>query len=173
MSAIAYELIIIFLLIALNGMFALAEIAIVTARKARLQQAASDGNAGAAAALELANAPTRFVSTIQLGITSIGIVVGAFGGATLARELSESLEGVWLIGNYSDIISFGLIVVVITYLSVIFGELVPKRLALGHSERIASTLAPLMRTLARVTAPAVNLLSKSTELVFRLSGVQS
>ena len=87
MSSIVYELIVICLLIALNGMFALAEIAIVTSRKARLQQAASDGNAGAAAALELANAPTRFLSTIQLGITSIGILVGAFGGATLAQEV--------------------------------------------------------------------------------------
>ena len=172
MSDIIIELLVIFLLIALNGMFALAEIAIVTARKTRLQQAASDGNSGARAALELANAPTRFLSTIQLGITSIGILVGAFGGATLAKEVSESMDEVWLVGNYSEIISFGIVVVVITYLSVIFGELVPKRLALGNAERIASTLAPPMRTLARFTTPAVHLLSKSTELVFRLSGVQ-
>lgn len=172
MSEIIFELIIIFLLIALNGMFALAEIAIVTARKIRLQQAASDGNAGAAAALELANAPTRFLSTIQLGITSIGILVGAFGGATLAKKLSETLNEVWLVGNYSEIISFGIVVVAITYLSVIFGELVPKRLALGNAERIASVFAPLMRTLDRFTAPAVYLLSKSTELVFRFLGIQ-
>jgi putative hemolysin len=82
------------------------------------------------------------------------------------------MDGVWLVGNYSDIISFGLVVLVITYISVIFGELVPKRLALGHSERIACALAPLMRTLARFTTPAVHLLSRSTELVFRLSGLQ-
>ncbi len=172
MSAIAFELIIIILLIALNGVFALSEIAIVTARKIRLEQAASDGNAGAAAALELANAPTRFLSTIQLGITSIGILAGAFAGATLAQQLSAGLEGVWLIGEYSTIISVGIVVVAITYLSVIFGELVPKRLALGHAERIASVLAPPMKTLARFTAPVVYLLSQSTELVFRLLRVK-
>lgn len=171
MSTIASELIVIILLIALNGMFALSEIAIVTARKIRLQQKASDGSAGAAAALELVNSPTRFLSTIQLGITTIGILVGAFGGATLAEELAGGLDEVWLIGSYSEIISFGIVVLVITYLTVIFGELVPKRLALGNAERIASALAPLMSTLARVTAPAVYLLSKSTELVFRLLGL--
>lgn len=171
MSVVAFELMIIVLLIALNGMFALSEIAIVTARKIRLRQAANDGNAGAAAALELANAPTRFLSTIQLGITSIGILVGAFGGATLADELSVGFAEVWLIGEYSEIISFGIVVLAITYLSVIFGELVPKRLALGNAERIASALAPLMSTLAKFTAPAVYLLTKSTELVFRLLGI--
>ena len=172
MSAIAFELVIIVLLIALNGMFALSDIAIVTARKVRLQQAAKDGNLGAAAALELANAPTRFLSTIQLGITSIGILVGAFGVATLAEELAGNLERVWVIGDYSKIVSFGIVVIAITYLSVIFGELVPKRLALGHSERIASALAPLMQRIARVASPAVRLLSRSTELVFQILRIQ-
>lgn len=172
MSSIAVEILIIFLLVIANGIFAMSEMAIVSARKVRLQQLASQGNAKARVALELADAPNRFLSTVQIGITLIGILAGAFGGATLSNTLAIALNRIPMLAPYSQAISFGVVVVGITYLSLILGELVPKRLALNNPERIAATMAVPMRTLAAIASPVVHLLSASTDLVLRVLGIQ-
>jgi putative hemolysin len=159
-------------LILLNGIFALSEIAIVSSRRARLQSMAADGNKGAEIALELATAPTQFLSTVQIGITLIAIVAGAFGGATLARELTPLLENLPVVGTYAATISFVLVVGSITFFSVVIGELVPKRIGLQDPERIAVLVARPMYTLSRVAAPIVRLLSLATEAVLRLIGIK-
>jgi putative hemolysin len=150
----------------------MSEIAVVSSRKARLQQRAEAGDAGARAALELTESPNPFLSTVQVGITLVGILAGAFGGATIADELASRLRGVPFVGAYSEAFSFFLVVVVITFLSLVLGELVPKRLALNHPERIASMLAPWVRALSRIAAPIVHLLSFSTEAVLRILRMQ-
>jgi putative hemolysin len=166
------ELLLISCLILANGLFAMAEFAVVWARKPRLQYQAQRGNVGAQAALELATAPTNFLSTVQIGITLIGILAGAFGGARVAARLGDYLADVPMLGNHADGISFGIVVTAITYLSLVLGELVPKRLALTHPEVIACTLARPMNLLSRLTAPIVRLLSLSTELVLTILGAR-
>lgn len=146
----------------------MSELAVVSARKTRLQQRAMDGNAGAQAAIKLAEEPTRFLSMVQIGITLIGILAGAFGGATLTDKVSELLANVPVIGQYSGAIGVALVVVTITYLSLIIGELVPKRLALHSPETIASLVARPMRMLSVVATPVVVLLTLSTDAAFRL-----
>ena len=170
MSTIAFEVIVIFLLLVANGIFAMSEIAVVTARKSRLQELANNGKARARAALELANAPNPFLSTVQIGITLVGILAGAFGGGALTEWIAAQLNTIPVISAYSRSIALGIVVLGITYFSVIIGELVPKRLALGHPETIAMLMAPPMRLLLKVCAPVVHLLSFSTDLVFRLFG---
>ncbi|MBF2003471.1 MAG: HlyC/CorC family transporter [Synechococcales cyanobacterium C42_A2020_086] len=167
------EILIIVLLILANGAFAMSEMAVVSARRARLQELAEQGDRSALAALELANSPNRFLSTVQIGITLIGILAGAFGGATLANSLDHYLEQIPALSRSSDAIAFGIVVLLITYLSLIIGELVPKRLALRTPEKIAIAMAPLMRWIAIVAGPVVHLLSLSTEAVLRLLGVDS
>ena len=162
------EVVILVGLILANGVFAMAEIAIVSARKARLQQRAEEGDVGARQALALANEPTRFLSTIQIGITLIGTLTGVFGGATLAAEIAVPLRSVPGLASSADAISLVVVVVGIAYLSLVLGELAPKRLGLGNAERIAALLARPMTALARLTAPLVSLLSLSTGLVLRL-----
>ena len=170
MSTIALEMIAIFLLLIANGIFAMSEIAVVTARKSRLQDLASKGKARARAALELAKAPNLFLSTVQLGITLVGILAGAFGGGGLTEWTAAGLSTFPAIAPYSRSLALGIVVLGITYCSVIIGELVPKRLALGHPESIAMFMAPPMGLLLKLCAPAVHLLSISTDLVFRLFG---
>jgi putative hemolysin len=170
MSSITFEILIILLLVIANGVFAMSEIAVVSARKARLQELAEDGDAKAQAALELANAPNRFLSTVQVGITLIGILAGAFGGATLAGRLAPYIGLVPLLRNYSQAIAFGLVVAIITYLSIIIGELVPKRLALGSPEKIAASVAIPMQWLSKIAYPVVYLLTSSTDSILRLLG---
>lgn len=172
MSQVVTEILIIFFLILLNGLFAMSEIAVVSARKVRLQQAAEAGNKGAQVALELASEPTRFLSTVQIGITLIGILAGAFGGAYLAEELALVLSQFSWLEPYSSSLGVILVVLVITYFSLVLGELTPKRLALSNAERIAGIIAPPMRFLARVTSPIVRFISASTDLMLRLLGVQ-
>jgi putative hemolysin len=167
MPSVMFEALVILLLVILNGIFAMSEIAVVSARKTRLQQWANEGDGNARAALELANAPNQFLATIQIGITLIGILAGAFGGATIARELTSVLEKIPVLAPYGRPVSLGLVVLVITYLSLIVGELVPKRLALNSPERIASAIASPMRALALLASPAVRLLDLSTEAVVR------
>jgi putative hemolysin len=164
-------LIILFLILT-NGLFAMAEFAVISARKPRLQYQVQRGNVGAQAALDLANAPTNFLSTIQIGITLIGILAGAFGGARVAARLDNYLVNVPLVGNYAAAISFGVVVTTIAYLSLVLGELVPKRLALIHPEAIACALARPMSLLSRLAAPIVHLLSLSTELVLTVLGAR-
>ena len=138
MSVVWNEIIVIAILLVLNGVFAMSEIAVVSSRKARLQHLANTGDARAGTALELANEPGPFLSTIQIGITLIGILAGAYGGATVAAQLSAYLGKFPLLAPHRETISLAVVVVVITYLSLIIGELVPKRIALNNPERIAA-----------------------------------
>ena len=167
MNSVAIEILFILLLLIANGLFAMSEIALVSSRKTRLQQRA-ESDAGARVALELANAPDQFLSTVQIGITLIGILAGAFGGATISGHLAERLNRIPSLAAYSEIISLVVVVVTITYLSLVVGELVPKRLALNSPEIIASRIAKPMRFLARLTSPAVHALSASSSFLLRL-----
>jgi putative hemolysin len=166
----ALEALIVLFLIVLNGTFAMSELAIVSARKVRLEQWASRGDRRARVALELAKDPNQLLSTIQVGITLIGIVNGAFGGATLSYELAEVLQAIPWLAPYSTAMSFAVVVSAITYLSLVVGELVPKRLALNNPERVAVVVAGPMRLLSTIAGPIVRLLSASNDLVLRLLG---
>lgn len=170
---ITAEILVIILLLLINGVFAMAEIALVSARKVRLQQLAEDGNAAARIALELAESPNRLLSTVQIGITLIGIFSGALGGAALAKYLEPVLAQVPWLAPYSSGLSLALVIILITYFSLLIGELIPKRLALGNPERIAMALARPMKTLAWLTSPIVHFLSISMDLGLRLLGVEA
>ncbi len=172
MSGVALQITVIVVLTLLNGLFAMSETALVSSRKARLKQRAEAGDRGARVALELADSPNRFLSTVQIGISLIGVLAGAFGGATLAGPLANALSSVPALAPYAGALAFSIVVVAITYLSLIVGELVPKRLALGDAEAVASRVAGPMRLLSAITAPAVWFLSISTEGVLRLLGVR-
>jgi putative hemolysin len=172
MNGILFEIVIILLLIMANGLLAMSEIAIVSSRTIRLQQQAASGSKGAQVALELADDPGRFLSTIQIGITLVGVFTGAFGGATLARPLSDFLSQFQLIDRSSGPIAIAIVVVTITYLSLVIGELVPKRIALNNPERAASMIAQPMAGLSKLASPLVKLLSFSTAVVLKLLGVR-
>ena len=173
MSAIALELAVILLLLVINGVFAMSVMPVVSARRTRLQHRAEDGDAGARAALDLAANPSNFLSTVQVGITLVGVLAGAFGGARISQVLAESLRDVRWIGPHAEPIAFGLVVSAITYFSLIVGELVPKQIALGNPERIASFMSRPMRAVARIGRPLVLLLTGSTNLVFRVFGIRA
>lgn len=164
------ELLVILVLILANGVFAAAEIAIVSARKGRLEQQAQAGQQGATAALALAEQPNHFLSTVQVGITVIGTCAAAVGGASLADALARLLTTIPALASHAQSVALSLVVALISYLSLILGELVPKRLALQNAEGIAIRLAPMMRLLARLVGPVVSFLTASTELVLRLLG---
>lgn len=166
------EILILLLLILANGVLAMAEIAVVSARKVRLQRRADQGDEKSRVALQLAEEPNQFLATIQIGITLVGTLAGAFGGTTVASKLATLLSGVPYIGPYAQTISVSLVVLIITYLSLVIGELAPKRLALNNAEGVAARLAPVMQTLANVTAPLVNLLDASTNVVVKMLGVK-
>ena len=168
-----FEISLILVLILLNGLFAMSETALVSARRIRLRQRAEAGDRGARSALELAASPNRFLSTVQIGISLIGVLAGAFGGATLAEPLAKTLRTVPALAPYAGPVAFGAVVLAITYLSLILGELVPKRLALNEPEAVASRVAPLMRLLSTVAYPAVRFLGVSTEVVLRLLGARA
>ena len=168
MGSIAFEIILVLLLIAANGVFAMSEMAIVSARKIRLQQMANEGDEAARTALELAHNPDRLLSTVQIGITLIGILAGAFGGASIAGKLAPVLSQIPFVASYAEAVAFAFVVVVITYLSLVVGELAPKRLALSNAERIAALVARPMRFLSWLAKPFVAFLSFSTNAVFRL-----
>jgi len=172
MSGVALQIAVIIVLIILNGFFAMSETALVSSRKARLRQRAQEGDRGARVALDLADSPNRFLSTVQIGISLIGVLAGAFGGATLAKPLAGALGAVPALAPYAGPLAFGAVVVAITYLSLILGELVPKRLALSGAEGVASRVAGPMRSLSMVTSPAVWFLSASTERVLGLLRVR-
>ena len=172
MSNLVLEILIILLLVLANGIFAMSEAAVISARKARLQQLAEAGNFQARAALELATHPNQFLATVQIGITLVGIMAGAFGGATVAEEIAARLSVIPFLEPYGEIIGVGIVVLGLTYFSLIIGELVPKRLALNNAERIASAVAAPMRALSAIAAPVVRILSVSTDLVIRVLGVK-
>ena len=169
--SIGVEILVIFGLIILNGIFALSEIAVLSSRKARLQQRINDGDKGAERALELAENPNIFLSTTQVGITLIGVLAGAVGGATLADYLAAQLEKFPALQPYSHSLGLGIVVVLITFFSLLLGELVPKRLALHNPEEIASYIAGPMNLISRIFSPLVRLMSDTTDLIIRLLGV--
>jgi putative hemolysin len=170
MNQVAFEIAIIFLLLIANGVFAMAEIAVVSSRKARLRRLADQGNGTARIALELAESPNRFLSTVQIGITLVGIFAGAFGGATLAAKLTGPIAQIEFLAPYADKIAFGLVVAIITYFSLVMGELVPKRFGLSNPEGIAMLVARPMNWLSKFAGPVVSFLSVSTEALLRVLG---
>jgi putative hemolysin len=167
------ELIIALVLIVLNGLFSLSELAVVSARKVRLKTLADQRRAGAATALRLAEDPGRFLSTVQIGITLVGILAGAFSGAALGERFTGILEAAGVPDRAAEPIGYGVVIGAITYLSVVIGELVPKHVALKNPETIACAVAPLMALVSRVAAPVVVLLDASTKLLFRLFGLST
>ncbi|MGH2614899.1 MAG: hemolysin family protein [Thermomicrobiales bacterium] len=168
----AIDLLLLLVLFFLNGLFAMSELAIATSRKTRLQQWADDGNLRAAAALKLAEHPNRFLATVQIGITLIGIITGFYGGATLSAPVAQQLSRLPGIAPYSGSIAVVFVVGLVTYLSLLIGELVPKRLALQNPERVATLVALPMTALSRITAPVVHFLGISSELLLRVLGVR-
>ncbi len=170
LGSLVVEAVIILMLTLANGFFAASEIAVVSARKGRLAQQAEAGRRGAAVALELAESPNRFLSTVQVGITLIGTFAAAFGGASIAEALETLFAATPTLAPYASSIALGIVVIAISYLSLILGELVPKRLALQNAEGVAAFVAPAMRRLARLATPVVWFLTVSTELVLRLLG---
>ena len=166
------DIVIILVLIALNGFFAMSEFALVSAKKTRLRQRAEEGDMQAATALKLANEPTPFLSTVQIGITLVGIFAGAFGGATIAEGFAAYLREFPALAPYSALLSITLVVLVITYLTLIFGELVPKGLALNNAESIASSIAKPMFFLSVIAKPLVIILSHSTETVLKIMRIK-
>src|SRR5262245_25034800 len=158
----------IILLIIVNGVFVMAEMAVVSSRKPRLQQFANEGSRGAQTALDLVTHPDRFLATVQIGITLIAILTGAVGERTLTERFSLKLQNLPEVAAYSETIAFAIVVVAITYVSLVIGELVPKRLALNNPERIAVRMASIMNFLSRLGAPAVAFMSGSARLVIGL-----
>lgn len=159
---------IILALILLNGFFSMAEMAIISSRRARLKAKAEAGKAGYRRALHASEHPSRYLSTIQIGITLIGILSGAFGGTTFARPLAEFLSTLPYIGRYAQAISLGCVVLSITILSIVLGELTPKRLALSRPEPIAATVVPVLELIAVIFRPIVSFLSYATSLILKL-----
>jgi putative hemolysin len=167
------EILFVGLLVVINGLFSMSEMAIISARKNRLMQKAEDGSTGAAQALELAKTPTRFLATIQIGMTLIGVLTGALAGATMADQLGGAIGQIAGLAPYSQGLGLGIVVVTTTFFSLILGELVPKRLGLIHAERTAIALAPLMQGLSKISTPVVNVLSGLTDLIVFLLGGRS
>lgn len=167
------EIVVIVLLTLANGVFAMSELAVMSSRPARLKTMAEAGDAGAAVALRLARSPGRFLSTVQIGITLVGVAAGAFGGATLGGRLGDRLDAVLpMLGGRGHALGLGLVVVAITYLSLVIGELVPKRAALRNPERVASRVARPMAALSGLASPLVWVLDRSSEALLRLTGPQ-
>ena len=173
MTALIVEIIVILLLLMASGVFAMTELAVVSSRKTRLRVMAAEGNVGAKAALALAESPNLFLPSVQIGITLVGLLAGAFGGITIAEEIAAALKPLPALAQYAEAIGVGVVVVALTYLSLVIGELVPKRLALAHPEVIASRIARPVELLSRLTQPVVGLLGASTDLVLRLLGARA
>jgi putative hemolysin len=162
------ELLVLLLLFVVNGLFSMSEMAVVSSRKARLTQLSDEGRSGAAAALDLANNPSHFLSTIQVGITVIGITSGAFGEARLSARVSAWLSQFAFVGEHAEVIAGTIVIVGITIGSLLIGELVPKRVALLNPEAVASAVATPMKWLSSLVHPIVRLLSMATEGLLRL-----
>ena len=162
------EILIILFLIILNGVFSMSEISLISARKNRLENAAKKGNNSAKVALELANAPNKFLSTVQIGITLIGILTGIFSGDKITADAKLFIENFELLKPYSDSLSVGLVVVILTFFSLVLGELLPKRIGLNHPETIAKAVAVPMKVISVITAPFIWLLTISTEFLLKI-----
>lgn len=172
MNSALLEISIVLVLLLANGIFAMTEIAIVSSRKGLLQSMAEKGNSGASRALKLADSPNRFLSTVQIGITLVGIVAGALGSGTVASKLAEFLGVLPLIGEYARPASLVIVIGILTYLSLVIGELVPKRLAMKYPEAIASAMSGPMAALSNVASPVVSLLSWSTGALLKFFRVR-
>ena len=162
------EILIILFLIILNGVFSMSEIALISARKNRLENAAKKGNSSAQAALDLANAPNKFLSTVQIGITLIGILTGIFSGDKITTDVRLFVEGFATLKPYAETIAVGIVVVVLTFFSLVLGELLPKRIGLNHPESIAKAVAIPMKMISIITAPFIWLLTISTEFLLKI-----
>ena len=165
------SILIILFLIVLNGVFAMSELALVSAKRMRLEKKAAEGSRGARAALGLADEPSHFLSTVQVGITLISIFNGAFGEASLVAQLTPRFQEIPLIAPYAYQVALGLVVVCITFASIILGELVPKRIAMQYPEAMATLIAPPLRLLSKLMLPFVKILSFTTEAIVRLLGI--
>ena len=166
------EIVIVFLLIFANSIFVMSELAIISARKARLQQLVNQGSKKARIALELASSPNQFLATVQIGITMLAIISGAFGESVIAQKIIPILKFIPGISSYTEVLASGLSVIIITYFTLVLGELVPKRIALNYPEPIANIVAIPMQMLAKLTLPVVCILSVSTDRMLRLLGVR-
>lgn len=166
----ALEIAIVLVLVVVNGLLAMSELAIVSAQPARLRVMAEDGRSGAGTALRLQETPGRFLSSVQFGITLVGVLSGAFSGATLGARLAAALSGLGISEPLAQSLGVGGVVVVITYLSLIIGELVPKQIALRAPEAVAARVAPLMRAIAVAASPLVWLLDRSGKVVLTVLG---
>ncbi|MGZ5272754.1 MAG: hemolysin family protein [Kaistella sp.] len=167
------ELLIIILLVLLNGIFSMSEMSLVSSRKFKLENAGKKGSAGAKKALELSEHPTKFLSTVQIGITLIGILLGVYSGENLTTDFQNFLSSFPVLEPYANTLSTAGIVIFITYLSILLGELLPKRIAMTHPERIITLVAKPMDILSKITSPFVWLLSTSNNLLLKLMGIKS
>jgi putative hemolysin len=165
------EILIILFLVILNGIFSMSEIALISSRKTKLEIASKNGDRRAAAALELANSPNRFLSTVQIGITLISILTGIFSGNTLTIGIQYFLTGLGLELKYADNIAVGIVVVIIGFVQLVLGELVPKRIGMSNPEGIAKTMAAPMNVLSTITSPFIWLLTKCSDLIIKLLGI--
>ncbi len=172
MQSLFFEISILFILLVANGLCAMTEIAIVSSRKGLLKTMADAGNSGSKKALTLSESPNRFLSTVQIGITLVGIIAGAMSSGNIANSLAEVIAPLPLIGDYARPLALGVVISILTYLSLVVGELVPKRLAMKFPETIASAMAGPMAALSTIAAPAVSLLSWSTGRLLRLFGIR-
>ena len=166
------EIVIIFLLILLNGIFSMSEIALISARKNRLETAAKKGNTSAKTALDLANSPNKFLSTVQIGITLIGILTGIYSGDKITTDVETFFASYTLTSPYAHSIAVGVVVVVLTFFSLVLGELLPKRIGLNHPEAIAKAVAVPMKMISIVTAPFIWLLTVSTDGILKLLNIK-
>jgi putative hemolysin len=166
------EILIILFLVILNGIFSMSEIALISSRKTKLEIASKNGDRRAAAALELANSPNRFLSTVQIGITLISILTGIFSGDTLTIGIQDFLTGLGLELKYADNLAVGLVVLIIGFVQLVLGELVPKRIGMSNPEAIAKTMAAPMNVLSKVTSPFIWLLTKCSDLIIKILGIE-
>jgi putative hemolysin len=172
MTVIILDIAGIFLLVMVNAVFAMTEIAVVSARRARLKRLANQGDERARVALDLVHSPNRFLSTVQIGITLVGVLAGAFGGATIAGKIRDALQAFPAFGPYGEVIGLTVVVISITYFSLVLGELVPKRIGLDNAERIALFMARPMHRLSVLAGPLVKFLGASTDASLRLLGFE-
>lgn len=166
------ELLIILLLVLLNGIFSMSEIALVSSRKSRLEAAAKNGDSNAKAALNLANSPTRFLSTVQIGITLIGLLTGMYSGDNITSDFEKIIYNIEILRPYSHSLAVGTVLVFITYLSLVLGELVPKRIGMANPEAISKFMAMPMNLLSKVTAPFIALLGFSSDLIIKILNIK-
>ena len=167
------EIFIILLLILLNGIFAMSEMAVISARKSNLQADANKGSKTAKTALKLASDPDKFLSAVQIGITLIGILTGIFSGKSIADALSAALAKAGMPAGVAGALAQGIIVILVTYLSIVFGELVPKRIALSASERVSKIVSGPMKVISVLASPFVWVLAKSTSFIINILGIKS